>query len=94
MSHSTGAVGKHLQDLCEATQIQPIAWKLKHTMEKVSVIRITLLFALAVVASYSVAHATEGRSLFSTFHPIKRMVLAVLMVKFFRPCVSPHLIFF
>ena len=92
LPHSAGAF-KHLNDLCEGTEIQPIAWKLKQKMEKVSVLRKTLIFVVAVVASYSVAHATKGRGfsyvLFLIFFsvdfnnmciPIKRKTFALLGV--------------
>ena len=48
LPHSAGAF-KHLKNPCEATEIQPVAWKLKQKMKKVSVLRKTLIFAVAVV---------------------------------------------
>ena len=105
LPHSAGAF-KHLNDLCEGTEIQPIAWKLKQKMKKVSVLRETLIFAVAVVASYSVADATKGRGfsyvLVLTFFsldfnnlciPIKQMIFALLMVLNFRTSFSPTVFF-
>ena len=106
LPHSAGAF-KHLKNPCEGTEIQPVAWKLKQKMKKVSVLQKTLIFAVAVVASYSVAHATKGTGFFLRFLltlfsvdsnnlciPIKRMIFAVKMVLTFRTSVSPTVFFF